>query len=98
MNILPRLQRAGLRKGFTQGNSTWLAVGVGAWGLRKVHQMSQRNTEILIREELKPGQRIIIANGRATLEQAQSQQLPVTEPKGKTKKKSKGAVEAGIDD
>jgi len=79
-SLLPRLQRAGFRKGLGQGNSTWLAVGVGAWGLRKVAQMAQRNTQVLLREELKPGQRIIIANGRATLEDAQDQGVPVTKP------------------
>ena len=91
--ILPRLQRTGLRKGFSQGNSTWLAIGVGAWGLRKLHSMSQRQTEILIREELKPGERMIIANGTATIEQVQGQQLPVAKPKRKTKKRSEGALE-----
>jgi len=84
-SILPRLQRTGLRKGIGQGNSTWLAVGVSAWGLRKVAQMAQRNTEILIREELKPGDRLIIANDRATIESVQGQsqsfelQAPVAE-------------------
>ena len=97
MPILNRLQSTGIRKGFAQGNSTWLAVGVGAWGLRKLRVMSQRKTEILIREELKPGERIIIANGTATLEQVQSQAKPVAKPKKRTKKKAEGAIEAGTD-
>lgn len=97
MKVLPRLQRTGLRRGISQGNSTWLAVGIGAWGLRKLHTMSQRQTEILISEELKPGERIIIANDRATFESAsgQTQTVALTKPKRRTKKKSEGAVEAG---
>lgn len=87
-----------MRRGFLGGNGTWLAVGMGAWGLKKVHQMAQRNTEILIREELKPGQRIVIANDRATIEEAEVQQLQLSEPKLKTKKKRKGAIEAGQGD
>ena len=80
MPVLQRLQRTGVRKGFAEGNGRWLAIGVGAWGLRKLKVMSQRQTEILVREELKPGQRIIIANGTATIEQAQSQGATVAEP------------------
>ena len=96
MKVLPRLQSMGLRKGLSQGNSTWLAVGVGAWGLRKLHTMSQRQTEILLSEELKPGERIIIANGRATIEQIEDQGQPIAKPKRRTKKKREGALETGV--
>lgn len=88
-SILPRLQRAGLRKGVVQGNSTWLAIGVSTWGLRKITRMAQRRTEILVREELKPGERLIIANGRATIEQAQSQGVEVKAPEAKVSESRK---------
>ena len=98
MRVLPRLQSTGFRKGLREGNNTWLAVGVAAWGVRKLHTMSQRQTEILIREELKPGERMIIANGVATIEQVQAQGKPVKKPKRRTKKKAEGAIEVGTTD
>lgn len=98
MAILSKLQRLGMRRGIVGGNSTWMALGVSAWGFRKVQKMAQRETEVLIREELKPGERIIIANGRATIERAESAGVEVKQPKLKTKKKRKGAIETGEDD
>ena len=47
---------------------------------------------------IQPGERIIIANGVATIERVQAQQQPLSKPKKRTKKKSEGAIEAGLDD
>jgi hypothetical protein len=67
MAVTTRLRRTGFRKGI-QGNRTWLALGVVIWGGQKLRQLAKRDAEILVREELKPGDRMIIANGRVTVD------------------------------
>ena len=65
--LFRRAERAGLRKGFG-GSKPWLYVGTGLWTLRTVRRLGERKPEILVSETLKPGQRVIIANGRATID------------------------------
>lgn len=65
--LLRTLERTGMRKGFG-GNRSWLYVGTGLWTLRTVRRLAGPRTEVLISEELAPGQRMIIANGRATID------------------------------
>jgi len=65
--LLRVVERSGMRKGMA-GSKTWFYVGTGLWTLRTVRRLAARNEELLISEELKPGQRIIIANGRASIE------------------------------
>lgn len=61
-----RLRRAGLRKGITGGSRGWLALGIAAWGIDKLRQS---NDPVLVaREELKPGQRLIISHGGNTID------------------------------
>jgi hypothetical protein len=67
--LLRTLERSGLRKGLG-GSKTWFYVGTGLWTLRTVRRMAERREEVLISERLAPGQRIVIANGRATIDQA----------------------------
>jgi hypothetical protein len=67
MALTTRLRRTGFRKGI-QGNRSWLALGTVIWGAQKLHQLAKRDAEILVREELKPGDRMIIANGRVTVD------------------------------
>jgi hypothetical protein len=66
--LLSTLQSTGVRKGVLGGSRTWTMLAVGAWGLRMLIRLAQRNEEIVFSEELKPGQRLVIANGRATLD------------------------------
>ena len=63
------LERRGINKGLFGGNKGWLYVGVGLWALRRARTAVRGGTpSILISEALAPGDRIIIANGRATLD------------------------------
>jgi hypothetical protein len=63
------LERTGLRRGFG-GSKPWLYVGTGMWALRTMRRLGDRREEILISERLRPGERIVIANGAATVEGA----------------------------
>jgi hypothetical protein len=64
---LRRIEAHGMRLG-RSGNKRWLYIGTGLWTLRTVRRMAERREEVLISERLLPGQRIIIANNRATIE------------------------------
>lgn len=70
MAIADRLRRTGFRKG-VQGNRAWLAVALSMWGAQKLRQLATREPEILISEELRPGDRMVIANGRATVDRVE---------------------------
>ena len=69
--LLRVAERAGLRKGMA-GSKGWVYVGSGLWTLRTVRRMAERKPEILVSETLKPGQRMIIANGRVTLDDGEA--------------------------
>ncbi len=73
-DAINRLRRAGFRKGLS-GSRGWLAVGIVAWGINK---MRESNDPVLVaREELRPGQRLIISHGTRTIdveERAEGQQ------------------------
>lgn len=64
--IVTLLRRTGVRKGLLGGSRGWAAVAIGAWGYTKLKQLSHREPEVVFSEELKPGQRLIIANDRPT--------------------------------
>ena len=67
--MLRSAERLGINRGLFGGSKGWFYVGTGLWTLRTVRRMAERKSEILVSEELKPGQRLVIANGRATLDQ-----------------------------
>ena len=68
------LQRRGLSRGVLGGSKGWLYVGIGIWGLRKMRSIAKGGEpEILISEALSPGERIVIAAGRATLDAPRAQ-------------------------
>lgn len=67
---LAMLQRTGIRRGVFGNSRGWLYVGAGVWTLRTVRRIAERKPEILISEELRPGERLMIANGRPTIEGA----------------------------
>lgn len=66
--VVRLVERTGINRGLFGGSKGWFYVGTGLWTLRKVRSLGQRQPEILLREELKPGQRLIIANRRLTLD------------------------------
>lgn len=66
-------ERLGINRGLFGGSKGWFYVGTGLWTLRTVRRMAERKAEILVSEELRPGERLVIANARPTLDQAPGQ-------------------------
>lgn len=64
--LVVRAQRLGFSRGIRGKGGPWLALGVGAWGLQRLRSMSARDAEILLREPLAPGERIVITNETVT--------------------------------
>lgn len=83
VGMLRRIEHLGMSRG-RGGSRTWLYVGTGLWTLRTVRRLADRREEILISEPLRPGERLIIANNRPTLD---SDPRPAKEPKGRRAKK-----------
>ena len=65
--LLRTLEQTGFRRGLFGNSKAWLYVGTGLWTVRTLRRFAGRQTQILISEELKPGQKMIIANGIATI-------------------------------
>ena len=66
--LLRTIERLGVSRGVFGSSRGWMYVGGGLWTLRTVRRLAQRKPEVLLREELAPGQRLIIANGRFTID------------------------------
>ncbi len=66
--LLSYLRRSGTRKGFMGDSKPWLYIGAATWAYRLLRRLAQRKPEILLLEELKPGQRIIVSNNRPTVD------------------------------
>ncbi|HEX7132651.1 MAG TPA: hypothetical protein VF228_08750 [Iamia sp.] len=64
--LVARAQRVGLSEGMRGKGSTWLAVGVGAWGLQRLRAMAVKEDEILLREPLGPGETLTIRHETTT--------------------------------
>lgn len=60
--------RTGINRGVFGDSKGWLYVGLGLGTLRVVRKLAAGKPEILLREEIKPGERLIIANDRVTLD------------------------------
>ena len=93
------LERTGLRKG-VGGNKAWFYVGTGLWTLRTVRRLAERQEEVLISERLEPGQRIVIANGRATIDTQTAQQRsddPSRRSTRRTRRADRRAARRGTD-
>lgn len=86
--LLRTAERMGFARGVAGGKKGWFYVGTGLWTLRTVRRMAERKSEVLVSETLLPGQRMVIANGRATVEQDPAQPL-VTAGRAKKAKRSK---------
>lgn len=94
MALTDRLRRTGFRKG-VQGNRTWLALGIAVWGAQRLRRLAQPEAEILLREELRPGDRMVIANGRATVDRVEPPE-PVPARRGR-RRRSRGGVPAAAE-
>ena len=82
--LLRNAERVGLRKGFN-GSKPWFYLGTGLWTLRTVRRLGERKSEILVSETLKPGQRIIVANGRVTVDEATEHGADIASPQATEK-------------
>jgi hypothetical protein len=56
------LFRQGLRRGIAGGNRTWMYVAVGAGLLRLFTKLAGTDEKVVLSEELKPGQALIISS------------------------------------
>ena len=75
--LIDYVEARGINKGIFGGHKGWLYVGLGLWVLRRVRTAAKGGTpSILISEALAPGDRIIIANGRATLDGNSATSVP----------------------
>lgn len=61
-------ERRGLSRGLFGGKRGWLYLGTTLFTIRTVRRFVGRKTEILLSEEIRPGDRLIIANNRPTLD------------------------------
>ncbi len=63
-NLLKRLSRTGLRRGFADGSRAWMAVGVAATGLRLASRVLAQKPEVVYRTELHPGEALEIRTSK----------------------------------
>ena len=68
--LLRMAERAGISRGVFGASKGWFYVGTGLWTLRTMRRLAARKPEVLLSEVLRPGERLIIANGRATIDSA----------------------------
>ena len=91
--LLRTVERLGVNRGVFGGNRGWFYVGTGLWTLRKVRGLAQRQPEILLRETLRPGDRMTIANGVATIVSAPAADQQLSR-KGRKARRSRTSGEA----
>lgn len=60
--MLERLRKAGFRKGVLGSSRGWTAVWVTLAGFRLLRRFTRRDPEVVYREELKPGETLVIAH------------------------------------
>lgn len=77
--VFGTLQSIGISRGVFGDSKGWFYVGTGLWTLRTVKRLAERKPEILLREEIRPGQKLVIANDRATVD---GDALPVVRGRG----------------
>lgn len=68
--LVGRAQRLGFAQGMRGKGGSWLALGVGAWGLQRLRTMAAKDAEILLREPIAPGERVVITNETVTRAEA----------------------------
>lgn len=62
--MLRLLIRHGVRKGLWGRSRPWLVVGGVAFAVRLVRKLAGSNEEVVYREQLRPGEAVVVANGR----------------------------------
>lgn len=87
--LLRMAERAGIARGVFGTSKGWLYVGTGLWTLRTMRRLALRKPEILLSEELRPGDRLVIANGRATLDSVPAQAAAAVTAVAKRRRRSR---------
>ena len=67
-HLLLSAERHGLAQGLFKARRAWLYVGTTLFTIRTVRRFVGRKTEVLLSEEIRPGDRLIISNNRPTLD------------------------------
>lgn len=67
--MLNFLVRNGLRRGLLGDSRPWLVLGAAAWGLRFVKKSWGKELETVDREELRPGETLVISHLETTRKQ-----------------------------
>jgi hypothetical protein len=62
--LLRTLLRNGVRKGLMGNSRTWTVVAVFAGALRLKQWLNRRESTVVYREELQPGETLVIAHER----------------------------------
>lgn len=89
-----RVQRLGLSGGMAGKGGSWLAVGIGAWGLQRMRGMAVKEDEILLREPLGPGETMTIRHQTTTRAEAAQEQKRLEREGTRLRKQAKAAEKA----
>lgn len=68
--MLRLLIRNGVRRGLLGGSRTWLVVGGAAFAVRLLRKLAGSEEQVVYREELRPGEAVVVANGRDAMMEA----------------------------
>lgn len=90
------LERIGVTRGVFGASKGWFYVGTGLWTLRKLRSFGERKPEVLMRETLRPGDRVVIANGVATIESASQAQVREAGRKALSKRQQRRAARRSL--
>lgn len=82
--------------GLLGGSKRWLAIGAVFWGARGVRKAWKRPSRVVLREPLKPGERLVITQVPVKLDRKQRKQGKAAKPSraGKAAKVAKPAKPA----
>ena len=92
--LVARAQRYGISGGMAGKGGTWLAVGVGAWGLQRIRTMAVKEDEILLREPLAPGETLTIRHETVTRAEDQKRQKQVQKERKQLQQQAEAAEKA----
>ena len=62
--MIQLLQRVGFRRGVLGNNRVWYWVAIVSTVLRVLHRIMGRTEKVVYREELRPGETLVIAHER----------------------------------
>lgn len=66
--VLSRLQKRAIRRGVFGTSRPWLVVAVLSTGYRVFRKLVAKEESVVLREELKPGESLVISHTGSTLE------------------------------